>query len=78
VQIVRAELRARKLPALRTGDAVTPQAACVHACSACSGDYEDPELTASSDACEEEGAEEASADHAQRSVPREGFPVGEK
>ena len=77
-QIVRGELRARKPHALGTGDAVTPQAACLRACSACSGDYEDPELTASSDACEEEGAEEASADHAERSVPREGCPVREK
>ena len=57
---------------------MTSPAACVHACSACSGDYEDPERTASSDACEEEGAEEASADHVERSVPSEGFPVREK
>jgi len=78
VQIVRAELRVRKLQMLRTGDAVTPQVACVRACSACSGDYEDPELTVSSDAYEEEGAEEAIADLAERSVPRKGFPVGEK
>jgi len=78
VQIVRAELRARKLHALGTAGAVTPQATCVRACSACSGDYEDPELTASGDACEEEGAEEASADDTERSVPREGFPVREK
>ena len=78
MQIVRAELRARKLHTLGTGDAVTAQATCVHACSACSGDYEDPELTASSDAREEEGAEEASADHAERSVPRKGFPVREE
>ena len=66
---------------LRTGDAVTPRAAsqsiCLRACSACSGDYEDPERTASSDASEEDGAEEASAD-TERSVSRDGFPVREK
>ncbi len=50
----------------------------VRACSACAGDYEDPERTAWSDASEEEGAEETSADNAAQSVPREGFPVREK
>ena len=50
----------------------------VRACSACAGDYEDPERTAWSDANEEEGAEETSADNAAQSVPREGFPVREK
>ena len=51
----------------------------VRACSACAGDYEDPERTAwRSDASEEEGAEETSADNAGQSVPREGFPVREK
>ena len=50
----------------------------VRACSACAGDYEDPERTTWSDASEEEGAEETSADNAAQSVPREGFPVREK
>ena len=50
----------------------------VRACSACAGDYEDPERTAWSDASEEEGAGETSADNAAQSVPREGFPVREK
>ena len=50
----------------------------VRACSACAGDYEDPERTAWRDASEEEGAEETSADNAAQSVPREGFPVREK
>jgi hypothetical protein len=57
---------------------VKPQAACLRACSACSGDYEDPERTASSEASEEEGAEDASADNTERSAPRDGFPVREK
>jgi len=62
---------------------VKPQPVCLCACSACSGDYEDPERTASSEAseeesAEEEGAEEASADNTERSAPRDGFPVREK
>jgi hypothetical protein len=57
---------------------LTPQAPCVRACSACSGDYEDPELTASSDASEDEDAEEPSKDHTERCVPHDGFPAREK
>ncbi len=55
-----------------------PKPAQMRACSACSGDYEDPERTAWRDASEEEGAEEASADNAEQSVPSEGVPVQEK
>jgi hypothetical protein len=55
-----------------------PVPAPMHACSACAGDYEDPERTAWSDASEEAGAEETSVDNAGQSVPREGVPVREK
>jgi hypothetical protein len=57
---------------------IIPVPAPMHACSACAGDYEDPERTAWSDASEEEGAEETSADHAEQSAPSEAFPVREK
>jgi hypothetical protein len=51
----------------------------VRACSACAGEYEDPEPTASSDTVEEEeDAVEASAENAERSIPRERFPVREE
>jgi hypothetical protein len=50
----------------------------VRACSACSGDYEDPERTAWHDASDEDDAEETGAENASRSVPREGFPAMEK
>jgi hypothetical protein len=58
-------------------------AAGLRTCSACGGDYEDPELTARSDASEEEDAENANDGHAndanaERSVPRERSPVQEK
>jgi hypothetical protein len=46
----------------------------VRACSACSGDYEDPEETA----CTEEGEEdagEADAENAEQPEVRERFPV---
>jgi hypothetical protein len=83
VQIVCLELQTEALHKLRTGDAVTPpqaasQATCLRACSACAGDYEDPELTAWGDASEEEGDDEASADNAEPSVTRERFPVREE
>ena len=82
VQIVCVELRAKELHTLGIGDAMklqlTLQAACLRACSACSGDYEDPELTASSDVSEKEDAEEPQADHTERCVPRDGFPAREK
>ena len=68
-----------------TGQAV-PQWICVRACSACSGDYEDPERTAWSEAINQEGdqqgAEEgdgdASAGNAEQSASRDGFPAREK
>jgi len=50
----------------------------VRACSACSGDYEDPERTAWHDASDEEGTEDEDAEDASRFVPREGFPAMEK
>jgi len=56
---------------------LTPQPPCLRACSACAGDYEDPERTTASEADEEEG-EEASADETQRSDPRDKFPAPEK
>ena len=63
-----------------------PQCICVRACSACSGDYEDPERTAWSETIdqqgdqegEEEGDEDASAGNAEQSASREGFPAREK
>ncbi|HEY4817581.1 MAG TPA: hypothetical protein VIH67_09125 [Candidatus Acidoferrum sp.] len=51
---------------------------CLRACSACSGDYQDPERPAWNDASEEEDPEEAGAYNAEQSVPRERFPVREK
>jgi hypothetical protein len=82
VQIFCSELRAERLHKRRPEDAVTPPAAslsaCLRACSACAGDYEDPERTASGDAREEGRAEDASADDAERSVPRDEFPAREK
>jgi hypothetical protein len=54
-----------------------PQCLCVRACSACSGDYEDPETTAWSEMMEEEGDEDISAGDAEQAVRREGFPAQE-
>jgi hypothetical protein len=54
-----------------------PQATSLRACSACAGDYEDPEQTAWGDASEEEGDEDASAGNAEQSASREGFPARE-
>jgi hypothetical protein len=83
VQIVCLEWQAEALHRLRARDAVTPpkaasQVTCLRACSACSGDYEDPERTAWSDASEEEDDDEASADNADASVLRTTFPVREE
>jgi hypothetical protein len=52
-----------------------PVPAAMLACSACAGDYEDPERTAWNDAREDDGAEEASVDQAQQGVQRDEFPV---
>ena len=49
----------------------------VRACSACSGDYEDPEETAWTDEGEED-AGEVDAENAERPEARERFPVQEK
>jgi len=56
-----------------------PQATSLRACSACAGDYEDPEQTAWGDAIEgeQEGDEDASAGNAEQSASREGFPARE-
>jgi hypothetical protein len=47
----------------------------VHACSACAGDYEDPERTVSSEAAEEEDAGDASKEEMTRAIAREEFPA---
>jgi hypothetical protein len=52
-------------------------AAAVHACSACDGDYEDPERTTWIDD-EDEDAEESSGDQAEQGAARERFPVREE
>ncbi len=58
-----------------------PQSTFLRACSACAGEYEDPERTAWSEAIEEkgeqEGDEDASAGNAEQSASREGFPARE-
>ena len=83
MQIVGLQMRARALRKRMSADAVRPQAvsksACVRACSACSGDYEDPERTASSEAAEEEeDAADASAADVTRTIPRDEFPAPQK
>jgi len=50
----------------------------LHACSACSGDYEDPERTAFHDAVRDEADDEESDATVRRSVDREEFPVREE
>jgi hypothetical protein len=50
----------------------------VRACSACPGDYEDPEVTAWSEAGEGEDAEGAEVEEAEPSAARERFPVREE
>ena len=51
---------------------------CVHACSACFGDYEDPERTAWREAPDEEGGDPESAGRAPQSITGEEFPVQEE
>jgi len=48
------------------------------ACSACAGDYEDPECTGESAGGEEEDAADASTNDATRSLPRDEFPALER
>jgi len=55
-----------------------PISTCLHACSACSGDYEDPERTAFWDAGAEEADDEETDANVRRSVDREEFPVREE
>ena len=47
----------------------------VRACSACAGDYEDPERTVSSEDAEEEDAADARAEDVTRAIPRDEFPA---
>jgi len=56
-------------------DPARPQ---LRACSACAGDYEDPECTAASEIGEEEGAADATTNDATRSLPRDEFPALER
>jgi hypothetical protein len=51
---------------------------CVHACSACFGDYEDPERSAWGEATDEEGGDPESAGRAPQSIAGEEFPVREE
>ena len=55
-----------------------PFASCLCACSACSGDYEDPERTASSEAAEGDADDEESAESKPRPIDGERFPAREK
>jgi hypothetical protein len=57
---------------------IAPRGIRVHACSACSGDYEDPERTAWREAADEEADDQESAGRAPRSIAREEFPVREE
>ena len=54
-----------------------PVAAGMRVCSACDGDYEDPERTTWIDD-EDEGAGESSGDQAEQGAARERFPVREE
>lgn len=54
-----------------------PVAGGIRVCSACDGDYEDPERTAWSDD-EDVDAEESSGDRAQQGAAPERFPVREE
>lgn len=54
-----------------------PAAAAMRACSACDGDYEDPERTAWSDA-DGEDAGEASSDQPEPDAARQRVPVQEE
>lgn len=54
-----------------------PVARGIRACSACDGDYEDPERTAWSDEGDED-AEKSTSDRAEQDTVRERFPVREK
>jgi len=61
---------------------IEPHWTCLHACSACAGDYEDPERTASSslrtEVIEEETDDEERAEKVLPSAVREEFPVREE
>jgi hypothetical protein len=49
---------------------------CVRACSACAGDYEDPERTSSREADDEEqGTADAGAEDVTRAIPGNEFPA---
>jgi hypothetical protein len=53
-------------------------ASCMNACSACSGDYEDPEWASPKDEVAAEAEDGDSVDTAPPSVAREEFPVREE
>ena len=57
---------------------IEPHRTRLHACSACAGDYEDPERIAQSDSEKEEADGEEGAGDVQRPVDREEFPVREE
>jgi hypothetical protein len=49
---------------------------CVRACSACAGDYEDPERASSREADDEEqGVADAGAEDVTQAIPGNGFPA---
>jgi hypothetical protein len=79
VQIASYESGAIRLCTLANKGAVMtpiePFRTCLQACSACSGDYEDPERTAFRDAAAEEADDEEIDAEMRRSAGREGFPV---
>ena len=54
---------------------IDPHSNSISACSACSGDYEDPERTAFRDAAAEEAHDEESDADMRRALRREEFPV---
>ena len=66
---------------------LTPESVSLRACSACAGEYEDPEQTAWGETIEQKGEEEAEdeekgdegagAGNVKQSASREGFPARE-
>jgi hypothetical protein len=55
-----------------------PSGMSLRACSACSGDYEDPERSALRNPAEEEDEDAANAGDVMKPVARKEFPVREK
>ena len=80
MQIVCLESQATEHGAQRLRGAMTPvriaDPSCVRACSACAGDYEDPERTLSREAeDEEQGAADVSAEDSIQAIPDNEFPA---